>query len=104
MQADNAPGLRRYLKHRADAGADTDEPRVAYTAHGQPHQLACDFVAGFGGFHGVSRKTILSDVRREYEKNLSLRLAWHPVRYAAGTSRTYIRQLPARVCTSLYAQ
>jgi len=35
---------------------------------GKPARLACDFVAGCDGFHGVSRKTIPPNVRKDYEK------------------------------------
>jgi p-hydroxybenzoate 3-monooxygenase len=49
-------------------GADTDTPHVTYTVNGEARQIACDFVAGCDGFHGVSRQTIPLDVRREYEK------------------------------------
>ncbi len=49
-------------------GADTDTPFVSYTADGKSHRLACDFVAGCDGFHGVSRKTIPQDLRQEFEK------------------------------------
>ena len=49
-------------------GADTDSPHVDYSIDGQAHRLECDFIAGCDGFHGVSRKTIPLDVRREYEK------------------------------------
>ncbi|WP_375256302.1 4-hydroxybenzoate 3-monooxygenase [Yoonia sp.] len=49
-------------------GADTDAPFVTYTVAGETRKIDCDFVAGCDGFHGVSRKTIPDDVRREYEK------------------------------------
>lgn len=49
-------------------GADTESPRVTYSVDGDARQINCDFVAGCDGFHGVSRKTIPDDVRREYEK------------------------------------
>ncbi|MEP3920823.1 4-hydroxybenzoate 3-monooxygenase [Ascidiaceihabitans sp.] len=49
-------------------GADTDTPHITYTVAGAPRSLACDFIAGCDGFHGVSRQTIPLDVRREYEK------------------------------------
>jgi p-hydroxybenzoate 3-monooxygenase len=49
-------------------GADTDTPQVTYTVDGEERQIDCDFVAGCDGFHGVSRRTIPLDVRREYEK------------------------------------
>jgi p-hydroxybenzoate 3-monooxygenase len=48
--------------------ADTDAPYVTYNVDGTEHRLDCDYVAGCDGFHGVSRQTIPTDVRREYEK------------------------------------
>lgn len=48
--------------------AKTEEPHVTYVADGESHRIDCDFIAGCDGFHGVSRKTIPDDVRREYEK------------------------------------
>ncbi|OAN87108.1 4-hydroxybenzoate 3-monooxygenase [Sulfitobacter geojensis] len=47
---------------------DTDAPYVTYVVEGQTRQLACDFIAGCDGFHGVSRQAIPLEVRREYEK------------------------------------
>ena len=48
--------------------ADTDSPIVTYSVGGETRQIACDFIAGCDGFHGVSRQAIPLDVRREYEK------------------------------------
>src|SRR5271156_2886101 len=59
---------RDLMDGRAAAGAPTiysahdvalhdigsDRPRVAYVAKGQTHEIACDFIAGCDGFHGVS--------------------------------------------------
>ena len=47
---------------------DTDAPGVSYERAGNTHRIACDFVAGCDGFHGVTRGTIPEKVRREYEK------------------------------------
>lgn len=49
-------------------GADTERPVVTYRKDGAEHRVACDFVAGCDGFHGVSRKTIPADVLKTYEK------------------------------------
>ncbi len=49
-------------------GADTDNPHVYFTVDGEAKRIDCDFIAGCDGFHGVSRKSIPQDVRREYEK------------------------------------
>ena len=48
--------------------AKTGAPFVTYSRAGFTHRINCDFVAGCDGFHGVSRKTIPQDVRKEYEK------------------------------------
>jgi p-hydroxybenzoate 3-monooxygenase len=41
---------------------------VHYTHAGTTHEIACDFIAGCDGFHGVSRRTIPDDVRRDFER------------------------------------
>ena len=48
--------------------ADSDAPYVTYVKDGREERIDCDFVAGCDGFHGVSRQTIPTSVRREYEK------------------------------------
>jgi p-hydroxybenzoate 3-monooxygenase len=47
---------------------DTDAPVVEYEAGGKTVRLACDFVAGCDGFHGVSRAAIPESARRYYER------------------------------------
>ncbi len=47
---------------------DEDSPYVTFMHEGQEKRLDCDFVVGCDGFHGVSRKSIPDDVRRDYEK------------------------------------
>lgn len=46
----------------------TDAPYITYSKDGQTYRLECDFIAGCDGFHGVSRKSIPENVRKEYEK------------------------------------
>ena len=48
--------------------ADTDHPYLTYRTDGVEQRLDCDFIAGCDGFHGVSRQTIPSRIRNEYEK------------------------------------
>jgi len=48
--------------------AKTDKPFVTYQLNGQSQRIDCDYIVGCDGFHGVSRQTIPTDVRREYEK------------------------------------
>jgi p-hydroxybenzoate 3-monooxygenase len=48
-------------------GIDTATPTVRYRQAGQEHELACGFVAGCDGFHGVSRGSIPARALRVYE-------------------------------------
>jgi p-hydroxybenzoate 3-monooxygenase len=56
------------LKSQAPAGSAQAKPYVTYQHGGQTHRIDCDYVVGADGFHGVSRKSIPSDVLKEYEK------------------------------------
>ena len=51
---------------------DTDRPRVRYETSGAngsvQHEIACDFIAGCDGFHGVCRASAPRSAIREYEK------------------------------------
>ena len=49
-------------------GLDTDSPHVTFRHDGQDKSIACDFVAGCDGFHGVSRKSIPDNIRKDYER------------------------------------
>jgi p-hydroxybenzoate 3-monooxygenase len=37
---------------------DGDKPRVRYKKDGKDHEIACDFIAGCDGFHGISRQSV----------------------------------------------
>jgi p-hydroxybenzoate 3-monooxygenase len=37
---------------------DSERPRIRYEHAGERHELACDFIAGCDGFHGVCRASI----------------------------------------------
>ena len=43
-------------------------PSVTFRRDGDEQRVACDFVVGADGFHGVSRQAIPKDALREYEK------------------------------------
>ena len=47
---------------------DGSAPVVRYREDGQEHELACDFIAGCDGFHGVSRASVPRSAIREFEK------------------------------------
>jgi p-hydroxybenzoate 3-monooxygenase len=47
---------------------DTDHPRVTYVKDGVTHEIACDFIAGCDGFHGVSRISVKPSAIKTYER------------------------------------
>ncbi len=47
---------------------DGDAPRVSYTKDGQRHQIACDFIAGCDGFHGISRASVPDQALSTFER------------------------------------
>ena len=49
-------------------GFDGDRPVVRYVNDGATHELACDFIAGCDGFHGVCRASVPRSAITEYEK------------------------------------
>jgi p-hydroxybenzoate 3-monooxygenase len=40
---------------------DGQRPRVSYSEHGQRREIACDFIAGCDGYHGVTRASVAKD-------------------------------------------
>ena len=47
---------------------DGARPRVSYDKDGTRHEIACDFIAGCDGFHGVCRASVPPGAIIEYEK------------------------------------
>ena len=47
---------------------DTDHPRVTYVKDGVTHEIACDFIAGCDGFHGVSRASVKPSAIKTFER------------------------------------
>jgi p-hydroxybenzoate 3-monooxygenase len=45
---------------------DTQKPSISFRHNGEAHTLACDFIAGCDGSHGVSRPAIPANQRSEY--------------------------------------
>jgi p-hydroxybenzoate 3-monooxygenase len=68
---------RDLMTARADAGLTTvyeaaavtphdfdgDRPGVSYVKDGVTHEIACNFIAGCDGFHGVSRQSVSAAIR-----------------------------------------
>ena len=49
-------------------GLTSNTPRLRYHKAGAVHEIACDFIAGCDGSHGVSRQAIPQEVLRVYER------------------------------------
>lgn len=47
---------------------DSDETHVLFESNGKSYRINCDIIAGCDGFHGVSRKTIPDEKRKEFER------------------------------------
>ncbi len=45
-----------------------ETPRLAYRKDGEDHELACDFIAGCDGFHGVCRASLPAGALTFYER------------------------------------
>jgi p-hydroxybenzoate 3-monooxygenase len=50
------------------AGFDGDKPVVHYLHEGTERHIACDFIAGCDGFHGVSRASVREDAITVFER------------------------------------
>jgi p-hydroxybenzoate 3-monooxygenase len=70
MDARHAAGLSTVYEARNVEVHDFDgvHPRVSYEKDGVTHQIACDFIAGCDGFHGVCRASVPRSAITEYEK------------------------------------
>jgi p-hydroxybenzoate 3-monooxygenase len=70
MAAHRAAGTD--MRHEAQDVAlhdlETDRPHVTFTHDGRACRVEADFIAGCDGFHGVSRRSIPADRRREVER------------------------------------
>jgi len=47
---------------------DNSSPTIRYRRDGKTYELACDFIAGCDGFHGICRPSIPPGVLTEYER------------------------------------
>ena len=70
MDARIAAGLPTVYEARNVSIHDFDgsKPRVTYQKDGQNVEVACDFIAGCDGFHGVCRASVPKGSITEYEK------------------------------------
>ncbi len=52
---------------RSFDGIDGDKPTIHYRQNGADHALACDYIAGCDGFHGVARRDFPQKGRQDYD-------------------------------------
>ena len=64
---------------------DGDQPKIRYRKDGQAHEIACDFIGGCDGYHGVSRSSIPPDMLKTYER--AYPFAWLGILAQAPTTR-----------------
>ena len=50
-------------------GVTSDAPVIRFSHHGERHELACDFIGGCDGFHGVCRPSIPPGILTVYERD-----------------------------------
>ena len=46
----------------------SNTPRVTYRTEDKTHEIACDFIAGCDGFHGISRQSVPASAITAYER------------------------------------
>ena len=46
----------------------SDQPSVSYSKDGQRHTIACEYIAGCDGFHGISRKSVPAEAIQLFER------------------------------------
>lgn len=70
MEAREAAGLTTYYE-ASDVQphhVKSESPSITFNYQGEDYELACDYIAGCDGFHGVSRQTIPQELRTEHER------------------------------------
>jgi p-hydroxybenzoate 3-monooxygenase len=50
------------------SGFDSAQPTVRYTRAGRIHELACDYIVGCDGYHGICRRSVPSAAMQTFER------------------------------------
>jgi p-hydroxybenzoate 3-monooxygenase len=92
---------------------DTDAPVIRYRKGGEPYEIACEFIAGCDGFHGICRPSIPPGALRVFEKIYPFgwlgilaeaEPASHELIYASHERRFALLSMRSRSITRLYLQ
>ena len=70
LDADGVPIVHE-AKNVQIHGVDSASPSVTFRVGEEDHSIACDYVAGCDGFHGVSRSRIPANVKKRFRKSFS---------------------------------
>ncbi len=84
-------------------GYDGARPVVRYTANGEAKEIACDFIAGCDGFHGVSRQSVPESALTIFERVYPFGWLGPAGGGAAGRAGADLRQSRARLRALLHA-
>jgi p-hydroxybenzoate 3-monooxygenase len=70
MDARDKAGLTTVYEadHVSPNDFDTDHPRLTYVRDGVTHEIACDFIAGCDGSHGISRASVKPSAIQTFER------------------------------------
>jgi p-hydroxybenzoate 3-monooxygenase len=70
MDAREAAGATTIYEaeHVSVADFDSNKPMVRYRKDGVLHEIACDFIAGCDGFHGICRQSIAPSAIQTFER------------------------------------
>ena len=66
---------------------DGKTPKIRFHHEGEAQELACDFIGGCDGFHGICRPSIPASVLTALRPRISVRLGRHPLGIAAARGR-----------------
>jgi p-hydroxybenzoate 3-monooxygenase len=80
---------------------NSDHVTVSGTSNGTPFSIEATFVAGCDGFHGVARKTIPDNVRKDFERVYPFGWLGNPLRDQAGGPRAHLCKRRCRFRTVL---
>ena len=70
MDARDAAGLKTVFDADNVSLHDfnTAKPVVRYVKDGLSHEIACDYIAGCDGFHGISRRSVSASAIKTFER------------------------------------
>ena len=56
------------VEHAVIRDFDSSAPAIRFRSHGEEHEIACDFIAGCDGFHGICRPSVTKNAIQIYDR------------------------------------